>query len=396
MQGSSLAGRRVVEMGSYVATPFAGHLLQSLGADVIKIESFDGDPTRRLYRGGPGGTFIAYSHGKRSICVDLTHPNGQKVFDRLLCTADILLHNLAPESARRLKVSAERCHLVNPELVFCQVTGYGPGPRQHLKATNPLIEAATGVMFQHRVQGRPTRLGPSYLDMFAGYNAVIAILSSLLDRERRQPRTIEVPLYETGLHVAARDLVAGQLESRAVTRGLPPVKSAEFGHPGYAAYETSDRRWIYLLMLTDAHWRSFCTCMNIPWDDSLADLEARKAHFEQVDALVASTIATRRYDDIDDALSGRFAFSEVRLPAAVLEDPQARQADKCAHVSAHAQILDVPLFPVSFASGEGRDAAQAPGQLPELGEHTRDLLSSLGYTRGECDELESEGAIRAN
>ena len=96
-----LAGRRIIELGSMVAAPFATHILSQLGAEIIKVEPPAGDPTRKLVRGGPSGTFIAYNHGKRSICLNLSHEGGRDVLYQLLKSADGLVHNLAPKAAAK-------------------------------------------------------------------------------------------------------------------------------------------------------------------------------------------------------------------------------------------------------------------------------------------------------
>ena len=182
MNRSILAGKTVLEIGSMLAAPFAAHVLAQLGAEVIKLEPPIGDPTRSLVRGGPSGTYIAYSRGKRSLCLDLASERGQEVFRRLVPKVDIILHNLAPGSARRLGVTYEDCAKLNPAIVFCHIRGYNDGPQADDLASNPIAEAATGVMNEHRIDGRPTRLGPSYHDQFAGCYAVIGILGALLDQ----------------------------------------------------------------------------------------------------------------------------------------------------------------------------------------------------------------------
>src|ERR1700754_2005966 len=102
----ALTGRRIIELGTMLAAPFAAHILSQLGAEIIKVEPPTGDPTRSLVRGGPSGTFIAYSHGKKSVCIDLSKPEGQSAFHMLLTTADALVHNLSPKAARKLKLTA--------------------------------------------------------------------------------------------------------------------------------------------------------------------------------------------------------------------------------------------------------------------------------------------------
>src|SRR6516164_8025632 len=123
-----LAGRRVIEMGTMVAAPFATHILSQLGAEIIKVEPPTGDTTRALVRGGPSGTFIAYNHDKKSVSIDLTAPEGLDAFNRLIASADVLIHNLAPGSTRKLHVAAEDLAKVNPRLIYCHIRGYASGP----------------------------------------------------------------------------------------------------------------------------------------------------------------------------------------------------------------------------------------------------------------------------
>lgn len=390
---TSLEGRRVLELGGYLAAPFAGNLLASLGADVIKVESLDGDPTRTMVRGGPGGTFIAYSHGKRSICVDLASAGGHAVFRRLLGTADIVVHNLSPASTRKLKVSEADCLRENPRLVYCHIKGYGSGPREDDVASNPIVEAATGVMFGNLVDGRPTRLGPSYQDMFAGSNAVIGILSELISRANGEAESaIEVGLYETALHVAARDLVSAGLD-RQVEKGV--ATHGEYVHPGYGAYETADGRWLYLLMLSDSHWARFCAAMQLEAaaDATLATLGQRQANGPRVEAIVKGAVARLTFDEVGARLrAAGVGYTEVRRAAEVLDDAQAREQGKILQMRYLGRDYEVPDFPIR---------GPAPWAVPRsnpplLGEHTLEILESLGYSVAECDALRAQQAIRGS
>src|SRR5210317_2184583 len=113
MNSMPLAGRRVIELGTMVAAPFATHILSQLGAEVIKVEPPTGDTTRSLIRGGPSGTIIAYSHGKKGVSINLATPEGLEAFRKLLASADVFIHNLAPASARKLGVSASDVARIN-------------------------------------------------------------------------------------------------------------------------------------------------------------------------------------------------------------------------------------------------------------------------------------------
>ncbi len=389
MKRDILAGKTVLEIGTMLAAPFAAHILSQLGADVIKLESPIGDPTRSLVRGGPSGTYIAYSRGKRSLCVDLASPQGSEILDRLIPTVDIIVHNLAPGATRRLGMTYEACARLNPEIVYCHIRGYNDGPQANDLASNPIAEAATGIMDTHRVNGRPSRMGPSYHDQFAGCYAVIGILSALMDTEiNPERRKIEVGLYETGLHVAARDYAGAQLKMHLTGRP-DPEPSGEFSMPGYGAYETSDGRWIYLVMLTDRHWADFWRAMGQPIDPALAKLRERKKQRDDVEALMRAVVRPFTYDALATRLgAAQFGFTEVLPMERVLDAPQAKHGKKVAHLTFQDFAFDLPDLPFEAEPAQGVELPP-----PLLGEHTREMLRTLGFTGEECDALIAARAV---
>lgn len=373
-----------------LAAPFAAHILAQLGAEIIKVEPPGGDPTRKLVRGGPSGTFIAYSHGKQSVCIDLSKPEGYAAFGTLLKTADALVHNLSPKAARKLKVTRADCEAVNRRLIYCHIRGYGAGPLQDDLASNPVAEASTGVMEANRVNGRPSRLGPSYHDQFAGAYAVIGMLASMLQREEGKPHApVEVGLYETGLHIASRDLVGVQLKTQLL--GRPEREPhGEFSMPGYGAYQTADERWMYLLMLNDAHWLKFCQAMEIPHDESLATLRLRKKAREMIEELVKASIAARSFDRAAACLKAAgVGFTEVLPLERVLDAPQARHPGKLRRVRFRDLEFAVPEFP-RLQAGDADTQALPP---PDLGEHTAPVLTSAGVEAAEYAALLRSGAV---
>lgn len=394
MHSPPLAGRRVIELGTMLAAPFASHILAQLGAEVIKVEPPRGDPTRSLVRGGPSGTFIAYSHGKKSVCLDLARPDGHAAFLKMLETADAFVHNLAPKAARKLKLTKAECQAINPRLIYCHIRGYADGPQADDLASNPVAEASTGVMEANRINGRPSRLGPSYHDQFAGAYAVIGILARMLQPDAaKDGGHVEVGLYETGLHIAARDLVGVQLKTQLL--GRPEREPhGEFSMPGYGAYLTSDDRWMYLLMLTDAHWLKFCQAMALPEanDASLAALKDRKKARERVEEIVRNAIGARTFDDATARLRIAGVGSTEVLPLErVLDAEQARQPGKLRSVHYRDLAFDVPEFPRMDAAHDG--VATLPP--PDLGEHTQDVLQAAGLTAEQCEALIGSGAASA-
>lgn len=392
MKQPPLAGKRVIELGTMLAAPFATHILSQLGAEVIKVEPPAGDPTRALVRGGPSGTFIAYSHGKKSVCIDLSKPDGQSALKQLLAGADALVHNLAPRAARKLGVTRQACADINPALIYCHIRGYANGPQGDDLASNPVAEAATGVMDANRINGRPSRLGPSYHDQFAGAYAVIGILASMLGSAKdASAGHIEVGLYETGLHVASRDLVGVQLKTQLL--GRPEREPhGEFSMPGYGAYCTADERWIYLLMLTDGHWLKFCEAMQLPQagDPSLATLRLRKKAREQVEEIVKRAISAHHFDDVAKRLKAAgVGCTEVLPLERVLEAPQAHEPGTLRSLRFRGLDFEAPEFPRLHA-----DVAEIPTRPPaELGEHTSEVLKAAGISGAQYDALLASGAV---
>lgn len=373
-----------------IAAPFATHLLSQLGAEVIKVEPPTGDTTRALVRGGPSGTFIAYNHGKKSISIDIASAEGLEVFRKLVATADVVIHNLSPSATRKLKISHEDLADLNAELIYCHIRGYGPGPQHDDLATNPVAEAATGVMDDHRIDGRPSRLGPSYHDQFAGAYGVIRILSALLLPAPRAAadRYIEVGLYETGLHVAGRDLAGIQLKTQLLGR---PEKEAggEFAMPGYGAYQTADGRWLYLLVLTDAHWKKLASALAMPeaGDPELERLRERKKQRERVEKAIRDAVSSRSFDEAVEQLRAvGLGFTEVLPLERVLDSPQARHPGKLREMEFDGLQFEVPEFP-----GAGKVAEGLPP--PQLGEHSRELLASLGFDSGRSAQLIERGSV---
>ncbi len=389
MSNQPLAGIRIIELGTMIAAPFATHILASLGAEVIKIEPPGGDTTRSLVRGGPSGTIVAYSQGKKAICLDLTTIGGKQVFHRLTASAGVVIHNLAPSAARKLGVTADDCLAIKPGLIHVHIKGYGPGPQADDLMTNPIAEAATGAMDDHRVDGRPARFGPSYHDQFAGTYAVIRILAAMMNpAASAAERRIEIGLYETGLHLAARDLAGMQLKTQLLGR-LEKEGGGEFSMPGYGSYLTSDGRWVYLLILTDAHWARLTRALAMPedGDESLRKLRDRKAQRERVETAVSAAMGALSFAEAEAKLrAAGLGFNEVLPLERVLDAPQARAPGKLRQLDYRGLHFAVPEFP------GGREAERGLPP-PELGEHSEQLLRELGYSDDECAALLASGAV---
>ena len=211
----------------------------------------------------------------------------------------------------------------------------------------------------------------------------------LLPSPSAEERYIEIGLYETGLHVAGRDLAGVQLKTQLLGR---PEKEAggEFAMPGYGAYQTSDERWLYLLILTDAHWQKLTRALDMPegQEPELAKLRERKKQRERVEAAVRAGVGRYTLEEASERLrEGGIGFTEVLPLERVLEAPQARHPGKLRDLEFRGLNFEVPEFP-------GKDGAvEANLPPPHLGEHTLDILRSLGRDAQQCDTLLTGGAV---
>ena len=200
-------------------------------------------------------------------------------------------------------------------------------------------------------------------------------------------------LYETGLHIASRDLVGVQLKTQLL--GRPEREPhGEFSMPGYGAYQTADERWLYLLMLTDGHWIKFCRALGLPEanDESLYRLRDRKKVFQQVEEIVRNAIGQYTLDDVSARLKAAgVGCTEVLPLERVLDSEQARWPGKLRPVSFRGLDFDVPEFPTKLTQHD----ASASFPPPELGQHTLELLEAAGLNKDECQRLIAEGAIQA-
>jgi crotonobetainyl-CoA:carnitine CoA-transferase CaiB-like acyl-CoA transferase len=245
-------------------------------------------------------------------------------------------------------------------------------------------------MYNNRVNGRPVRGSLAYYDMAAGLFAVVGIFAALgspvsVDSARR----IDVPLYETGLYLVSAHVVTDQSNHPPA----PSVQSrSDFDFPGYGTYETSDGRWIYLIMLSDEHWDRFANAMALPEEVRLAystSAQRRECSFE-VEGIVSSELKALSFDEAAERLRmSRAGYEEVLPPNRVLEHVQLQQSGKTAEVPFEDHVYKLPTFPL----GESSESGEVPG-LPHLGQHSMEILTSIGYTKYECDSLLAEGVVR--
>ena len=392
-----LAGVRVLELGSFVAGPFAGQLLADLGAEVIKVESPEpGDPMRRwgVLVDDRSIWWSALARNKRLVAVDLRQPAGRAVVRRLALTCDVVLENFTPGRLEEWGLGYDALAKERPRLVMTRVSGFGQtGPRSGEPGFGSIGEAMGGLRELTGSPDRPpARAAVSLGDQISGLFAAFGTLAALRQVERDGlGQVVDVALYEAVFalmeSLVADYELAGDLRARS-GGNLPGVAPSN-------AYPTADGRTVMIGANADAIFTRLAAAMGRPelaTDSRYATHVARGSRIEEVDELVASWTRTRDFDEIDAALAAAAVPHGLiyRAPD-MLDDPQYRDREMIQRV--HDAVLgrDVPM------AGVVPRLSRTPGRIrwagADVGAHTHEVLAELGLDAGERQDLVDAGVI---
>jgi len=207
---SALTGIRIVEQGTFITGPCAGMLLADLGADVIKIESPDGDPYRSYQGGQYSPHFQAYNRNKRSLALNMKQPGDSELFRTLICEADVYIQNFRPGAAERIGAGCEQLLKINPRLVYCSISGFGAtGPYADRPSYDSVAQALSGFLSVVVDYRRPQFLGPALADAITGMYAAQGILAALVRRARTAAGgRVEISMIEAMAHFAIEPFAA--------------------------------------------------------------------------------------------------------------------------------------------------------------------------------------------
>jgi crotonobetainyl-CoA:carnitine CoA-transferase CaiB-like acyl-CoA transferase len=396
-----LAGVKVVEMGIWVAGPAAAAVLGDWGADVIKIEDPDGgDPVRALMALGMpfelpvNPSLEVDNRNKRSMAVNVQHPEGRQIVLGLLRDADVFVTNLRAAALGRLGLGYDDVHALNPRLIYAALSGYGQrGPEKDRAAFDyAAFWARAGAMASlGEPGGPPPTQRPAMGDHMAGLSLAGAVSAALFHRQRTgEGQEIHLSLYQMGLWMLATDI-----QVCLVTGMAPTPTGRAVPNPLWNHYRAKDGAWFHLVMLqADRYWSRFCQAIereDLETDERFATIHSRGRHSAALIALLDDIFATRTLAEWAAAFD-RFdlVWGPVQTVADVVRDPQARALGAFEKV-AHRTGDDVELVrtPVEF----GASPARIKHGAPELGEHTEQVLLEIGYTWEQIAALKEKGAI---
>lgn len=402
MQGTGrvLAGLRVVELSTYIAAPGAAGIMADWGAEVIKIESPQGDPMRNFFDGMDAAAhgnpvFELDNRGKRGVVLDISNPQGREAAIRLARTADIFLTNVRPGSLKRAGLDYDSLRETHPSLIYCSLTGYGlqgvDADRAGMDVAAFWSRAGVGSITAPKgVDPFPIRTAMG--DHITSLSTVSAILAAVYDRSRTgRGRLVETSLLRTGVYSIGSDMAIqlrfGKLAStRPRTQAVQPL--ANF-------FKTADGRWICLLVRTGGK----------DWPQ----IAAAVGRAELVQDPLFATSRDRRHNaaalvEILDAAFGGFAYQDIaarldeyditwapyQTPGELTRDPQADAAGCFVQTpDGKGGSFRAPASPARF---EGYDDTPKSGP-PALGEHTDSVLLDLGYSPEDVAALRAAKAV---
>jgi crotonobetainyl-CoA:carnitine CoA-transferase CaiB-like acyl-CoA transferase len=389
MADGPLGGIRILDLTSVIMGPFATHILADLGADVIKIESPEGDSLRD-YRprrhAGMSGNILNLHRNKRGIVLDLKRAPCRTALDRLIATADVFIHNLRPKTIGRLGYGYDRVRGLKPGIIYCAAHGFGAaGPYADKAAYDDLIQAGSGIAaLCAAVAGEPAYVPTVLCDKLAGQAVASAILAALLQRARGGGgQAIEVPMLETTIEFnLAEHMLGFAFEPPLGRTGFPRVLSKR-----RKPYRTADG-YACILPYSDRNWLDFYGFTGrteFAKDPRFGTLAERVQHIDVLYDMVAEE-APKRTTDQWVTFCDRVSIP--CMPVLTLDELPEDPHIKAVGLFGVAEHPSEGLYrtvgrPVSYSAAPFRIRRHAP----RLGEHTAEVLAETGYSAAEIADL---------
>ena len=394
-----LAGVRITDLTSVMMGPYATMILGDYGADVIKVESPEGDVMRHaapMRNPQMGAMYLQGNRNKRSIVLDLKKAGGRAALLRLSATADVFVHNVRPAAMRRLRLGADDLLALNPRLVYASLHGFGEeGPYAGRPAYDDLIQGMTALpALTGKISGEPRFSPATMADRIVGLNATHAILAALLHRDRTgEGQSIEIPMFETMAQFVLGDHMGGRSFE-------PPI-----GPPGYSRLLSPDRRpyrtqdgYLCALVYTDKQWSAFFRAIgqenDTERDPRLNGITSRTSHYDFVYGWFSDIMKTR------STAEWTKLFEAADIPHAPLHDLDSLIDDPHLAAVGLLQSVEHPTEGTLRVAGPAATWSKTPPSIrhhpPRLGEHGGEILREAGLSDDEIGRLVAEGALIEN
>lgn len=397
-QDGALAGIRVLDLTSVVFGPYATQMLGDMGADIIKIESPEGDVMRAAAPArhpGMGAVYLNSNRNKRSIVLDLKQPVAHAALLKLVATADVFVHSMRPQAMMKLGLDYETLKPANPQIVHCSAWGYGSGgPYADKPAYDDIIQAMSGAADLTRRQGLTTE--PAYIpsilaDKTAGLHVAIALLAAIVHKIRTgRGQSVEVPMFES----LASFMLVEHLAGAVFEPQEGPMGYQRLLAPHRKPYRTADG-YITVLPYTTKQWRSFFTLagrLEMLEDPRVKDAGLRSRVIGELYQMVAEIMPSRTSADWLAALEqADIPAMPVNSLEDVLADPHLAETGFFREYDHPSEgRIRTPASPLRFSDSPASIRTGAP----RLGEDSRAVLAEAGFSDAEISALIDSGAAR--
>jgi len=387
-----LEGIRVVEFCHVVMGPTCGLVLADMGAEVIKVEPLDGDHTRKLVASG-AGFFPTYNRNKKSFAVDLKSPQGREAVLKLIASADVVTENFRPGAMDKLGFGEKALRMLKPALIYCSLKGFLPGPYEHRTGLDEVVQMMGGLAYMTGGRYGPLRAGASVNDVMGGMFGAIAILAALHQRAATGAgQYVQSALFENNAFLMAQHMMEGLATGKPVS----PMPDRVRAWALYDNFKTRDGELVFVGVVTDTQWKVFCDAFNLA--DLLAD-PALKTNPQRVDArpriipIVSALFASMSKQELMDKCEELgLPFAPIAKPEDLFDDPHLNASGGLTPVTLpNGTRTKVPNLPIEM------DGARFGTRLdiPQVGEHTRELLAGLGYIGEEVEKLVTQRIVHA-
>ena len=397
---SVLEGIRVLDFGRYIAGPYCAALLADLGAEVIRIEKRDGSEDRTLVpvlrdaegRPGEGALYLQMNRNKKGLTLDPAHPKGRDIVKRLVKTADVVVVNLPPQTLKHLGLDWPSVHALNPRAVLTTVSAFGSGgPYEERLGFDGVAQAMSGMAYMTGTPEQPIRAGASWVDFSTASLAAFGTMAALFARQTTgRGQHVEGALLRTAVTFMSQTLIEQAVLKKDRVATLNRGQTA-----GPSDIVRCKDGWIIVLINGDPLFRRWAKLVGEEqWiaDPRFATDEARGDNGEILSARAAKWCAERTVAQaLDELERAKVPAGPVLSPQQLLDDPHVKAANYFANVPFPGLPHGAPIMATPVILSETPGEVRTPP--PTLGQHTNEILSALGLSKTEIQDLRASGAI---
>lgn len=393
-----LSGLKVVDLSWHLAGPFCTLILADLGASVIKVEQpgsaagYDPGGFIRHYYKGQDAHYMALNRNKKSVTLNLKSEEGKRILHEMVREGDVVFNNFRAGVMDRLGIDFEELRKINPDIIFGNLTSFGKdGPYAGRPGVDLVVQALSGGMSMTGEPGRPpVRAGIPLGDLAGGMWAAISILSALRSRDWRGKGGYEIDVSLLDGQVA----MIPYFSAYYFLDGFIPGPQGSGGHsPTWSAYQCKDGRWMVIAVVDQKPWKKLCAALSrddLVEDPRFATSHDRARNGQELVAIMTAEFARWTADELATKLEmADVPFGPINRLDEALADPQILHRDMIVEIE-HVLGDKLKFVGTPVHMSEFKPAYESP---PLIGQHTGDLLASLGYPQAEISRMREQGVI---